>query len=110
MTSAPPSFRAFADHLRFPGGDDEIVIDGVTGRVHALSVVQARVLAACRGSRSLDEHAALAARHLGKASPGAPAVRALVETLASKGLLAGESDLRERALAARRPARERPSI
>jgi len=74
--SGEPSHRAFADHLRFPAGDDEVVIDGITGQVHTLSQVQARVLSGCRGARSLDEHAALAAGFLGLSSPGPEAVRA----------------------------------
>lgn len=103
------SRRAFTDHLRFSAGEDEVVIDGLDGRVHVLSQVQARVLSACRGSRSLDEHAALAARALGSASPGAAAARSLVETLALAGLLPGEDDLRERAASAR-VERDPPAI
>ncbi len=108
--SAGPLYRAFADHLRFPAGDDEVVIDGITGRVHALSQVQARVLAGCRGARSLEEHAALAAGFLGRQSPGPEAVRALVQTLAVKGLLVSDAELRDRVAASVRPPSARASI
>ena len=94
MSGGDLVYRALGEQIRFHGGPgEEVVIDVLSGDVRALSAEQARVLAACRGSRSLDAHAEDVARRLGARGPAPGAIRALVETLAWKGLLAPEGAL-----------------
>ncbi|MFO0592511.1 MAG: hypothetical protein U0441_33520 [Polyangiaceae bacterium] len=102
--SAERRHRAFAERIRFHAGSaEEIAIDSLSGVVRVLSAEQARVLAACHGSRTLDEHAAEATRRLGERGPGPAVVRALVETLAWKGLLVDEAALLADVARAARP-------
>jgi hypothetical protein len=58
-----------------------------------LSSGEYAVLAACDGCRSLDEHGARAAVRLGAPPGHRPAIRALLERCAHRGLLSAESDL-----------------
>lgn len=111
MTAGDPKHRAFADRIRFHAGPaEEVAIDALSGDVRVLSAEQARVLAACQGSRTLDEHAEMAARRLAGAGLKPAAARALVETLAWKGLLVPEAALFEGVARAVRPTRPRPTI
>ncbi len=111
MSGGDLVYRALGEQIRFHGGPgEEVVIDVLSGQVCALSAEQARVLAACRGSRSLDAHAEDVARRLGARGPAPGAIRALVETLAWKGLLVEEGALRAGVSAAVRPPSPRPAI
>lgn len=112
MTSPEPRYVALGEALRFPAGAAEVVaVEPVSGRVHVLSIEQARVLAALRrrpgrgdglpdgGERTVEEHAAHAASSLGM---GAEPARALVLGLAMKGFLAERDELSARLRAAAR--------
>lgn len=111
MSGGEARYRALGEQMRFHAGPgEEIVIDVFSGGVRALSAEQARVLAACRGSRSLDAHAEEVGRRLGSRGPAPAAARALVETLARSGLLVEEDALHAQVAAAARPPSPRPSI
>ena len=111
MSGDEARYRALGEQIRFhAGAGEEVVIDVLSGGVRALSAEQAKVLAACRGSRSLDAHAEEVGRRLGSRGPAPATVRALVETLARSGLLVSEAALHAKVVAAARPPSPRPSI
>lgn len=126
MSSPEPRYLALGEALRFPAGaQEQVVIDAASGAAHVLSIEQARVLAALRarppaagdarapagadvgGGLTLGEHAARAASSLGIREESA---RALVLSLAMKGLLVERGELAARLRAAARPDRPRPVI
>ncbi len=97
--AGPPLFRAFHDVLRLPAGRGaEVVYAPLSRRTHVLPAARARVLFACRGLATLEQHAARTAAELGG---DAAAHRAELAELASAGLLVSAGDLVRRLQQAR---------
>ena len=97
-----PRYLAIVDVIRFQGGAaDHVVIEPISGQVHVLSPEQEGVLGACRGERTLEEHAVVAAQRLGRKPE---TLGGLLLSLVVKGLLVEEGALRSLVRGAERPA------
>lgn len=108
MSAPEPLYRPLHEATRFAAGaQDEVAIEPLSGRPVLLSAQQAKLLAALRGERSLDDHAAGVAPRL---AMDLAQCRALVEGLARKGLLVTEASLREHLAGAPRAPRQAARI